>query len=52
MTTVCYTCHKHFPVSSSFMTYHRVYSYFNTTDATSGGGTAYNFGAPMFIPGF
>ena len=42
---------RHFPVLSSFMTYHRV-SNFNTTGATSGAGTAYHSGAPEFIPVF
>ena len=46
------TCRKHFPVSSSFMTYHRICNYINTTGATSGTGTAYPFGAPEFTHGF
>jgi hypothetical protein len=33
---ICSTCRKHFPVLSSFMSYHRVCFYINTTDATSG----------------
>jgi hypothetical protein len=32
---------NNFPVLSSFMTYHRVCNYINTTDVTSGAGTAY-----------
>ena len=39
-------------VLSSFMTYHRVCTYINTTGATSGAGTAYPSGAPEFTPGF
>ena len=38
---ICSTCHKHFSVLSSSMTYHRVCSYINTTGATSGAGSAY-----------
>jgi len=34
------------------MTCHRVCNDINTTDATSGAGTAYPFGAPEFTPGF
>ena len=49
---ICSTCRKHFPVFSSFMTYHRVYNQINTTGVTSGAGTAYPSGAPEFIPGF
>jgi hypothetical protein len=49
---ICYTCPKHFPVLSSFMTYHRVCNYIYTTSATSGAGTAYPSGAPEFTPGF
>jgi hypothetical protein len=46
---ICYTCRKHFPILSSFMTYHRVCNYINTTGATSGEGTAYTSGAsPVF----
>ena len=32
------------------MTYHRVYTYINTTGATSGPGTAYPSGEPEFTP--
>jgi hypothetical protein len=46
------TCHKHLPVLSSFMTYHRVCNKINTTGATSGAGTAYPSGAPEFISVF
>ena len=35
----------HFPVLSSFMTYHRVCSNSNTMGATCGAGAAYPFGA-------
>ena len=44
--------HKHFPVVSSFMTYHRVCNYINTTDVPSGEGTANPSGAHDFTPGF
>ena len=44
------TCHKHFLILSSFMTYHRVYNYVNTTGTTSGAGTAFPSGAPGFTP--
>ena len=43
---ICSTCRKHFPVLSSFMTYHRVCNYINTTGATSGAGTTYPSGHP------
>ena len=46
------TCHKHFQVLSSFMTYRRLCNWSNKTGTTSGTGTAYHFGAPEFIPGF
>ena len=49
---ICSTCRKHFPVFSSFMTYHRVCSLINTTGVTSGAGTAYLSGAHEFTPGF
>ena len=49
---ICSTCRKHFPVLSSFMTYHRVCNYINTTGVTSGAGTAYPSGVPEFTPGF
>jgi hypothetical protein len=45
------TC-KQFPVLSSFMTYHRVCNYINTTGVTSGAGTSNSSGPPEFIPGF
>jgi hypothetical protein len=35
---ICSTCRKHFPVLSSFFTYHRIC---NTTGATSGTGTSH-----------
>jgi hypothetical protein len=38
MTMICPTC-EHFAVLSSFMTYHLVCNYSNTTGATSGAGT-------------
>ena len=46
------TCRKHFPVLSSFMTYHRVCDWINTTGATGGTRTAYPSGAPEFTPCF
>ena len=45
-------CCKHSPVLSTFMTYHRVCHWNNSTGATSGGGTAYTSWAREFIPGF
>ena len=48
---ICSTCRKHFLVFSSFMAYHLVCSYTNTTDNTSGAGTAYPSGTPEFNPG-
>jgi hypothetical protein len=45
---ICSTCRKHFQVIFSFMTYHRVCNYINTTGANSGAGTAYPSGAPEF----
>ena len=47
---ICSTCRKHFPVLSSFTTYHWVCNYINTTSATSGAGTVYPSGAPEFTP--
>ena len=46
------TCRKHFPILSSFMTYHRVCNQINTRGVTSGGGTNYPSGAPEFTPVF
>ena len=46
------TCCKHFPVLSSFMTYHLVCNQITTLCATSGTGTANPSGAPEFTPGF
>ena len=43
---------KHFPVLSSFMTYHQVCNKINTTVVTSRAGTADLSGAPEFSPGF
>jgi len=45
---ICFICHKHFPVLSSFMTHHRVCNYINTTGATNGAATAYISGTPEF----
>ena len=39
-------------IFSLLMTYHRVCNWSNTTDITSGSGTAYPSGAPEFTPGF
>ena len=47
---ICSPCHKHFPVLSSFMTYHVVCNYIHTTGSTSGAGTAYPSGALEFTP--
>ena len=44
------TCHKHFPVLSSFINYHCNWN--NTVGATSGAGTAFSSGAPEFTPNF
>jgi hypothetical protein len=55
MTTEMFsTCHKHFPILSSLMTYHRfrICHQSNTTGATGGTGTAYPSEAPKFTPGF
>ena len=49
---ICSTCRKHFPVLSSFMTYHRVCNWINTTRATGGTGTAYPSRAPECTPCF
>ena len=49
---ICSTCRKHFPVLSSFMTYHRACYQINTTGAISVVGTAYPSRAPEFTPGF
>ena len=46
------TCRKHFPILSSFMTYHRVCNQIKTTSVTSGAGTSYLSGAPEFTPRF
>ena len=43
---------KHFPVLCAFMIHLGVYSHSNTTDVTSGEGTAYPSGAPEFTPVF
>ena len=42
----------HFPVLSSFMIHLRVYNNSNTTDVTSGAGTAYTSEASEFTPVF
>jgi hypothetical protein len=51
-TWICSTCHKHFLVLSSFMTYHWVCNWSNTTRSTSAPGTAYPSGTPEFTPVF
>ena len=43
---------KHFLVLSSFMSYHRICNYINTTGATSRAVTAYPSRAPEFTPSF
>ena len=45
---ICSPCRKHFPVLSSFMTYHQMSNQMNTTDAT---GIAYSSGALPFLRG-
>ena len=48
------TCLKHFPVLSSFMTYHgfvKIKIKINTTGATSGAGTGYASESPEFTRG-
>ena len=52
MTTNTFNLSKHFPVLSSFMTYHRMCNQINTTGATSAAGTDYPSGASAFTPGF
>ena len=52
ITTICSTCREHFPVISSFITYHRVCNQSNTTGATNGAGTAHHSGAHDFTPVF
>ena len=52
MTTDMSTCRKHFPVLSSFMTYHQLCNQINATGVTSGAGNAYHSGAPQFTPDF
>jgi len=47
----CSTCRKHFPIISSFMTYHGVCNWSNMTGATSGAGIGYPSGASEFTPG-
>ena len=47
-----YLCHKWPRIWSTFMTYHWVCSWSNTTGATSGAGTAYPSGAPSSPPVF
>ena len=48
MTTDMFHLCKHFPILSSFITYHQVCYYINTTGATSVAGTAYTSGSPEF----
>ena len=52
MTTNIFHWRKHFPVLSSFMTYHRICNQSSTLGATSGAGTAYPSGASEFTSGF
>ena len=42
---ICSTCHSHFPVLSTFMTYHRVGNKIKTKDATTRTGTGHPSGA-------
>ena len=42
-------CRNHNPEHSSFVTYHWIVDKSNTTDTTSGAGTAYPSGVPEFI---
>ena len=51
-TRISSTCRKHIQVLSSFITYHRVCTYINTTGVTNGAGTAYPSRAPELTPGF
>ena len=43
---ICYICRNHNPVISSFMSYYSICNKSNTTDASSGAGTAFPSGAP------
>jgi hypothetical protein len=52
ITYIQLLCHEHFQLLFSFMTYHRVCHYINTTGATSGARTAHPSGAPEFTPVF
>ena len=47
---ICSTCRKHYQILFSFMTYHQVWNYNNTSGVTSGVGTAFPSGAPEFTP--
>ena len=49
---ICSSCRNHFPALFSYVSYHLVCIYINTTGATSGAGTAYPSGAHEFTPGF
>jgi hypothetical protein len=46
ITYIQLLCHEHFQLLFSFMTYHLVCHYINTTGATSGARTTYPSGAP------
>ena len=56
MEYLCHNEHGYVPlvvntrVLSSFMNYHRVFNYINTTSASSGAGTTHSSGAPVFTP--
>ena len=52
ITYIQLLCHEHFQLLFSFMTYHLVCHYINTTGATSGARTTYPSGAPEFTPVF
>ena len=49
---ICSSCRNHFPALFSYVSYHLVCIYINTTGVTSGAGTAYPSGAHEFTPGF
>ena len=49
---ICSVCLYHYPILSSFLTYHRVCNKSNTTGVHSGAGTANPSGAPELTPGF
>ena len=56
MEYLCHNQHGYVPlvvntrVLSSFMNYHRIFNYINTTNASCGAGTTHSSGAPEFTP--